>query len=1153
MEVIGRDVGDDPPRPSAPVGDGWAVIVGISDYADKQMSLQFAHRDAIEFHAQLLAGTGGLFAPERVRLLTNGEASQRALTKALRGFLKDAGPDDIVVLYLACHGGPDPSQPLGPLYFLASDTERHDIAGTGVPMDEIDRLLRRLPGRRVVIIADTCHSAGVVGMPGTTRDQTPVAEITKNYLQALGGAGGGVALLTSAEANEVSREGPEWGDGHGVFTHFLLEGMRGAADGADGPRDGVVSVGELFEYVRTRVAAETGNSQHPSLHTAAGARHLPLAVTGTADLDHRVALAEHSLQVGWLLSERGPFIAAAAAAEDASTIARLAGRPPSPLDAIRGRALVAAGEYTAAVAVLDPLAAAPAVDDGPGVEMALAHAVALAETADPRAADALRRFAELAPQHPDAAWSAAWAAWLTRPPAGRVYALLIGVGAYTQPGMRLTAPANDVEDMRAALVDVLGADPDHVRTLIDEEATESRVRDGLADLAARTSDGGLAVVYFGGHAMQQGGVDDPSLLLQDFEGGTGLLTPRQLAVLLDGLPESTVVLLDTHLTEGLRTVLASCPATALVACGPGEMAYEEHIDGRPRGAFTNALVTAWRDLGAAASTDELLAATRTSLADRFQQVPLRLGGDGGDSSRPTPFSWRALWRERRCRRLDLDAPLPKAARLEASGFPSAMWLSGRLRTAAGDGDKAARLLADIADETPAAAFDRIAAFAAGARFAEAGAVIAGHASDAVAGLTDDDRANIAAAIDAAAQAEVSALVVGVEKHRARSLAKAPGARAEAAAFAEALVASGIPRAHVTLLIDEQATHAALTTAVAELAGRAQRGAGLLCLAGVGSSSDGWATFCPYDARHGTAGDLPLRDLASQLGAESGVVTILDCGFDGEIRAQEPAGAGAPRETLNASTIAAVAARLRSPIQVPAVGVATIHLHQRAERLLPMLTSLLPTAVAAGLTYREWVAAVAVGVVSGETVQGAADTVVLTPTVALERLRAVLRTIELGPARAAIDVGRRLLAVKENQGEVAAVERLAVAMAHVAVGDRNAALALLRRALEDLTAAIAAGRPVPRGIEAMIKAHLGRLLAAGDAADLEHAVAHLRDARAADGDDPTIGLHLALAMQAQLERRTMRDVADLYEAYLKAGAPDGRAGDVRARLEAITRG
>jgi predicted Zn-dependent protease len=114
--------------------------------------------------------------------------------------------------------------------------------------------------------------------------------------------------------------------------------------------------------------------------------------------------------------------------------------------------------------------------------------------------------------------------------------------------------------------------------------------------------------------------------------------------------------------------------------------------------------------------------------------------------------------------------------------------------------------------------------------------------------------------------------------------------------------------------------------------------------------------------------------------------------------------------------------------------------------------------------------------------------------------------------------------------------------------------MLRKARDDVDAANAAERPVAVGVGPMINSHLGRLLAEGDdPADLEHAVAYLRDALEADPADSTVGVHLALAMQAQFERRTMRDVEALYRAYLQAGAPEGRAADIRARLEAITRG
>ena len=55
--------------------------------------------------------------------------------------------------------------------------------------------------------------------------------IINKYFEELAKSQEGTALITSAEANEVAFEDKKWGGGHGVFTHYLLEGLRGKADG----------------------------------------------------------------------------------------------------------------------------------------------------------------------------------------------------------------------------------------------------------------------------------------------------------------------------------------------------------------------------------------------------------------------------------------------------------------------------------------------------------------------------------------------------------------------------------------------------------------------------------------------------------------------------------------------------------------------------------------------------------------------------------------------------------------------------------------------------------------------------------------------------------------------------------------------------------
>jgi uncharacterized caspase-like protein len=65
-------------------------------------------------------------------------------------------------------------------------------------------------------------------------------------------------IITASDANEVSVEKDELK--HGVFTFYLLEGLRGKAD-YDG--DGMITIDEIYRYVSTKVPQASGQDQHP--------------------------------------------------------------------------------------------------------------------------------------------------------------------------------------------------------------------------------------------------------------------------------------------------------------------------------------------------------------------------------------------------------------------------------------------------------------------------------------------------------------------------------------------------------------------------------------------------------------------------------------------------------------------------------------------------------------------------------------------------------------------------------------------------------------------------------------------------------------------------------------------------------------------------
>ena len=259
------------------IGNRWALIIGISSYRDERLNLQFAHRDAEELYSLLESPSGGAFEENRIQLLLNEDATSARLTQTVRSFLQKPAKEDLVLIYLACHGAPDPARPRN-LYVLTHDTNPADIAGTAVPMREFEYSLREnLLAERIVMFADTCHSAGLAGTLLRTRGADSAGRMNQ-YLLELKASNPGLALLTSAEANESSFEDEKWGGGHGVFTHYLLEGLRGKADLQ--PKNGIVTVGELFEYVRDNVKKATDDRQHPSIGTDRFDRRLPLSLPG---------------------------------------------------------------------------------------------------------------------------------------------------------------------------------------------------------------------------------------------------------------------------------------------------------------------------------------------------------------------------------------------------------------------------------------------------------------------------------------------------------------------------------------------------------------------------------------------------------------------------------------------------------------------------------------------------------------------------------------------------------------------------------------------------------------------------------------------------------------------------------------------------------
>ncbi|HKP85712.1 MAG TPA: caspase family protein, partial [Blastocatellia bacterium] len=239
--------------------------------------LQFADADARSIQKFLQSPAGGGFPSENALVLLNEQATLARVREALTGFIMKPGPDDLLVIFFASHGGPDPFAPQN-LYFLTHDSQLTRLPETALAMKDFQMMLQQnVRAQRLVLLVDTCRSAGLSGTPGElTRGLRN--NLVNLYAERLLYREEGKAVITSSDVNEDSAEGPRWGGGHGVFSHFLLEGLQGKADANN---DRLITVGELFRFVRQKVRLETQFRQNPRVLMNTN-ENLALAASGPA-------------------------------------------------------------------------------------------------------------------------------------------------------------------------------------------------------------------------------------------------------------------------------------------------------------------------------------------------------------------------------------------------------------------------------------------------------------------------------------------------------------------------------------------------------------------------------------------------------------------------------------------------------------------------------------------------------------------------------------------------------------------------------------------------------------------------------------------------------------------------------------------------------
>jgi hypothetical protein len=221
----------------------YALIVGIASYNHLQ-SLKYTDDDAYQLFAFLKSPEGGAIPDPQIKILIDDAATKSAITSELQRFSDMADANDVIILYTSGHGL-DGS-------FVPSDFNGYQ---NHLPYDDVLSILNGSSAKHKLFIADACHSGSM-----SVAARSPFNISLQNFYNAYNTLQGGTAILMSSKKEEVSLE--YGGLRQGVFSHFLIKGLKGEADTNN---DKLIDITELHHYVNLQVQQYTNNAQNPQI------------------------------------------------------------------------------------------------------------------------------------------------------------------------------------------------------------------------------------------------------------------------------------------------------------------------------------------------------------------------------------------------------------------------------------------------------------------------------------------------------------------------------------------------------------------------------------------------------------------------------------------------------------------------------------------------------------------------------------------------------------------------------------------------------------------------------------------------------------------------------------------------------------------------
>ncbi len=233
------------------------IAIGVNEYKNPSLNLQYAQDDADSVKTFFESVKAHPYREASITCLMNQHATKAGIIQAIRE-LRYVPAQDTALVYLAGHGGAAGDS----WYFAPYEVEElenpESLKERGISTSELEMEIQAISANRVFLLIDACHSGMAI---------SPIQRLSGMKSLRLLAKTVGLHILAATNRSQFSLELDRLG--HGVFTHSLLNALRGEADRL--PPMGIVSVLEVMGHVEVQVPVLSRRyadyAQYPTAHS----------------------------------------------------------------------------------------------------------------------------------------------------------------------------------------------------------------------------------------------------------------------------------------------------------------------------------------------------------------------------------------------------------------------------------------------------------------------------------------------------------------------------------------------------------------------------------------------------------------------------------------------------------------------------------------------------------------------------------------------------------------------------------------------------------------------------------------------------------------------------------------------------------------------